>query len=257
MSEDIIIVVVGALLLLLGEEDKFFGVLAFVGARVCQFFHTAAACPFVAEAVAEGRWYEAEERLRDRVMEERAQAYEIAYLLADRRGERLQVAGGYDAVTMCEVESTPMDSGGEGRAVDKDTRLAGKPPESPDVVVANEIVYLYAAVCQAFESGKERTVCLFARVAPEVLVPEVEHVAQQVDARGILSHGAQQCHQAGLVFVGVRYGKGTEMGVRQEVNHVIYDLRIYDVRFIIGTYNYHELTINFQIWVLLDSIKDH
>ena len=219
MSEDVIIVVVAELLLLLGEEDKFLGVLAFVGARVRHFFHTAAACPFVAKAVAEGRGNEAEERLRDWVMEEGAQAYEVAYLLADGRGERLQVAGGYDAIAVCEVERFAMDNGGEGRAVDDDSRLACQPPESPYIVVADEIVHLYAAVCQALEGSEERTVCLFARVAPEILVPEVEHVAQQVDARGVLSHSAQQCHQAGLVFVGVRYGKGTEMGVRQEINH--------------------------------------
>lgn len=214
MSEDVVVVMVAELLLFLCEEDQLLGVLALVGARVCQFFHTAAACPFVAETVAEGWRHEAEKRLRDRVMEECPQAYEVAYLFADRRGERLQVAGGYDAVAVCKVEGSPMDGGCYGRAMDKDSRFAGKPSESPNIVIADEIVYLYAAGRQASEGVEEGAVGLFAGVSPEVLVPEVEHITEEVDGCGILSHGAQQRHQAGLVFLRVRDSTGTEMCVR-------------------------------------------
>ena len=247
MSENVIVVMVAELLLFLGEEDQLFGVLAFVGARVRQFFHAAAARPLVAETVAEARRHEAEEGLRDWVVKECPQANEVANLLADRRGERLQVAGRYDAVAVGKVEGALVDGGCYGRAVDKDTRFAGEPSECPNIMITNEIVHLYAAVRKVSEGGKEGAVGFFVRVAPEVLVPEIEHVAEEVDSRGILRHGAQQRHQATLVFAGVRDGTGTEMGIRKKVNHVIYDLLIYDVRFITGTYNCHELTINFYV----------
>ena len=214
MSEDVVVVMVAELLLFLGEEDQLFGVLALVGARVCQFFHAAAASPFVAETVAKGRRHEAEEGLRDWVVKECPQANEVANLLADRRGERLQVAGRYDAVAVGKVEGAPVDGGCYGRAVDKDSRLAGKPSESPNIVIADEIVHLYAFLRQASEGVEEGAVGLFVGVAPEVLVPKVEHVAKEVDGRGILSHGAQQRHQAGLVFLRVRDSTGTEMCVR-------------------------------------------
>ena len=247
MSKNVIVVMVAELLLFLGEEDQLFGVLALVGARVCQFFHAAAARPLVAEPVAEGRRHEAEERLRDWVVKECPQADEVANLPTDRHGERLQVAGRYDAVAMGKVEGTLLDGGGYGCAVDMNARFAGEPSERPNIVVADEVMYFYAAVRQVPKGVEEGAVGLLVGVAPEVLVPEIEHVAEEVDSRGILRHGAQQRHQATLVFAGVRDGTGTEMGIRKKVNHVIYDLLIYDVRFITGTYNCHELTINFYV----------
>ena len=64
MTKNIEVVVIAQLLLLFGKEDKFFFVLSFVWARMCEFFQTAFFCPFITNVVTPCCRYKAKKTLQ-------------------------------------------------------------------------------------------------------------------------------------------------------------------------------------------------
>ena len=213
-------------------QDEFFAVVALVWTRMTEFLEPASAGPFVAEGVTEGGRKQPEEELRNGMMEEGAQAHETPYALLHISGEQVHVAGRNKSVPVCETHAPALKNDRPGTRMDCDSRIAGEVTKSPDVVVAREVTDGYPLVGELSERAQERLVLPFAArempvavsvlpVVPleEVLVPEVEHVAEEDYLFGVLRHLIKQTDKPLLVLLRVGDYARTEMGVTQKIYH--------------------------------------
>ena len=85
----------------------------------------------------------------------------------------------------------------------------------PEVVVADEIVNLHAEVGEFADFAEQSREALGHGVA--VLVPEVEHVAEEVDGRGLVLDGVEEVHQSPLLGAGMGNGQAAEVGIGEEI----------------------------------------
>ena len=70
-------------------------------------------------------------------------------------------------------------------------------PVCPDVVVAREVVHFHAHICQLRYFSEETGEALGNHIA--VFVPEVEHIAQQVDGSGLGLDAVKEPYQPSLL----------------------------------------------------------
>ena len=75
----------------------------------------------------------------------------------------------------------------------------------PEVVVAHEVVHLHAHVGQFGEFAEEARVALGHHVA--VFVPEVEHIAEQIDRFRLVFYLVEEAHEAAFLRAAVLYGE--------------------------------------------------
>ena len=91
-----------------------------------------------------------------------------------------------------------------------------KIPVSPQVVVAGEEMHLHAHVGQLGKFAEKARVPL--RYDIFIFVPEVEHIAQQIDGGGFSLDAVEEAHEPAFMHSAVRDGQRAEMGVGEEIN---------------------------------------
>ena len=87
--------------------------------------------------------------------------------------------------------------GGLWLFVQDDTTLLLQVFVCPDVVVAREIMTLHSHICQLGNLAEEARKALRYHVA--VFIPEVKHVAQQVDGGSLLLDAVEEAHQSAFL----------------------------------------------------------
>ena len=103
--------------------------------------------------------------------------------------------------------------------MDNHTRMALEPTVGPDIVIADEEMYgnLGCDIAKGSDYGFERS--KMALVGPEILHPEIKHIAQEVDGLGIALHPPQEGDEPLLVLLGVFDHERTKMDIADEVYH--------------------------------------
>ena len=94
---------------------------------------------------------------------------------------------------------------GERLSVDDYPTLFFEIAVGPDVVIAREVVHLYAHIGELGNLSEEPSIALRHHVA--VFVPEVEHVAEQVDGSGFRLDAVEESHQSALLHALMLYGE--------------------------------------------------
>ena len=87
--------------------------------------------------------------------------------------------------------------------------LFGQFAPSPHVVIAREKMHLNAAFGDMSDGAEQLFVLFLTLVFPEVLIPEIEHIAQQVNCTGIAAHVLEQFDHFCLMVGTVRKRAGT------------------------------------------------
>ena len=120
---------------------------------------------------------------------------------------------------MSEIELFAANHDAPWFTVYMDSCLLFKPTKSPYVVIADKEVDVNALVSERSERLQERTVLLFAAVAPEVFAPKIEYVSEQVDGCSILRHVLKHGDKGLLVGLRIINSPWAKMCVGEEVNH--------------------------------------
>ena len=188
----------------LGVEHQRFLVLAHV-VRVLAVhaFQAAVFGPVEAQRHAPARMQGGEEALHRVAVEQHAQHLEA----------RVRVA---QTVAVGQVELLTADFGGQRLAMQDDAALPLQVVAAPDVVVADEEVHLHPEVRQFGHLAQEARVAL-GHDGLE-FVPEVEHVAQQVDGGCLVLDAVQESDQAAFLRPSVGDGERAQVGVGEEVD---------------------------------------
>ena len=208
---DEIVYVLVPLQILLGVAHQKLPVLAHVGCLLAiGALETAMLGPGESESHAPAGMDEVEETLARAVMEHAAQ-------------EPVFGVGVTQPVAVGEVKHLVVDFGSERCLVDDEPALFFQIAVGPDVVVAGKEVYLHAHVCQFGELAEEPCIAFWHHVA--VLVPEVEHVAQQIDGGRLGLDAVEKPHQSPLLGAPVRNGPRAEVCVGEEI-YVLHRLLI-------------------------------
>ena len=132
-------------------------------------------------------------------------------VMEDRANDLERLAGVAQAVAMCQIEYLSIELYGLWLLVEDDTTLALQIFVGPDVVVACEIVHLDTHIGQLGYLAKETGEALRHHIA--VLVPEVEHIAQQIDGSRLVLDTVEETHQSALLHALMRNGEGAKVGV--------------------------------------------
>ena len=112
---------------------------------------------------------------------------------------------------MGKVELFSVDFRGEGFAVNDYPALPGKVIPAPDIMVAGEEVYFHAHIRQ-FGQLAEKAGVAFGHDRAE-LVPEVEHVAQQIYGGCFVFDTVEKVHQPSFLCTSVLDGPRTQVCV--------------------------------------------
>ena len=115
---------------------------------------------------------------------------------------RIRVA---QSVAVCQVELLAVDFGSQRLTVQDDAAFLLEVIAAPDVVVADEEVHFHAEVRQLGQFAQEARVA-FGHDGLE-FVPEVEHVAQQVDGRSLVLDAVQEADQPAFLRPSVGDGE--------------------------------------------------
>ena len=188
------VVNVGVVLdVLAGEQHEVLPALSHIGRFLAAFaLHAAVPGPLQAEPYAPTGVKGREKVLTQTAVEHGANHLEL----------RVGVA---ETVAVGKEEHLSVDFGGERLLVQHYSALALQIVVSPNVVVAREVVHLNPHV------GKLRQFAEKARIALRhhvfVLIPEVEHVAQQIDCRSLVLYAVEKAHQPALLHAPVFYGQ--------------------------------------------------
>ena len=128
--------------------------------------------------------------------------HEVQQTLADTVVEHpfqeLKLAVGIaQTIAMCQIEHASIDVGRQGLAMQDDATLLLQIAISPNIVVTSEIVHFHPIVGQFRDFSKETRVAFRHNML--VLVPEVEHIAQQVDSGSLFLDTVKESHKAALL----------------------------------------------------------
>ena len=123
--------------------------------------------------------------------------------------------GGAEAVTMGQIEHLAVDFRDGVARVQHHAAFFRQVVLHPQIVVPCEIMHLDAQIRQFAELSQEAGVAL--RHDGLVFVPEVEHVAQQIDGGGLVLDTVQEIHQPAFLHAAVRDGQTAQVGVGQKI----------------------------------------
>lgn len=203
MAEDKIIDVRVYLQIVLGK--KYERLLVF--AHVVGFFsidslHATVLGPVQSESHAPSRMKTGEEAAQKAAVENGTEAGELPIAIAK-------------SVAVGQIKRASHDFRGEGGCVDRYAAFFMQIVIDPQVVVAGKEVDFDALVGQFRELAEEAGVALGNYGAE--LIPEVEHVAQQIDAACIVADVFKEVHEPTFLRATVRNGQGAEMGIGYEI----------------------------------------
>ena len=148
------------------------------------------------------RMERAEEHLAGAAVEDAAYEFEVAVGVAE-------------SVTVGEIKHAVVDFDGLGLGVHDDATLLLQVAVGPDVVVAREVVDLYAHVGQFRQLTEKAREAFRHHVAP--FVPEVEHVTEQIYGACLCLYGVKKSHEPPLLRAAMVYRPRTEVGVAKEI----------------------------------------
>ena len=117
---------------------------------------------------------------------------------------------------MGQIEELAVNLTRERGTVERDATLLLQVVATPDVMVAREKMHLHPAVGQLGELAQKAGIS-FGHDSLE-LIPEVKHVAQQIDRCGVVLNLVQEVHQPALLRAAVRDGTRTEVRIRKEID---------------------------------------
>ena len=161
-------------------------------------FQPAVLSPLKAELHAPTRMHGREQRLANAVVEYPAQQFERAAVVAQ-------------AVAVGKMEHLAVNLGGKGLVVHRHATLLLQVVVSPNVVVAREEVHLDAHIGQLRQLAEEAGETLWHHIF--IFIPEVEHVAKEVNGRCLVLDGVEKSHQPALLHPAVRHRERTEVRV--------------------------------------------
>ena len=158
--------------------------------------------PVESQLHAPPRMHEVEHPLAGFVVEHLAQELEL----------RIGIA---ESVAVGKIEHAVVDLDGAGLAVQDDAAFLLQIAVGPQVVVAREIVHFDPVVGKFGELSEETRESLGNDIS--VFVPEIEHVAEQIDGCGFVLDAIEEAHEASFLHSLVGDGKRTEMCVGEEI----------------------------------------
>lgn len=126
-------------------------------------------------------------------------------VVEDGTDELERRVGVAQSVAVGQEKFMAVDFGGLLLLVQYDATLLFEVVVGPDVVVPGKIMDLHAHVGQFRELPQEAGVT--ARHDVAVLVPEVKHIAQQVDGGSLVLDGIEEAYQTAFLCPLVRYGQ--------------------------------------------------
>lgn len=155
-----------------------------VGFPAIDAFQSAMLGPVQSKFYAPARMYGGEERLQGPAVEHGTEEFELPVRVAQ-------------AVAVRQVELLAVYFRGEWFAVDDDAALRSQVVAAPDVMVADEEMYFHAQVRQLGQFAQETGItsgydCL-------ELIPEVEHVSQQVDGGSFVLDAVEEIDKTPLL----------------------------------------------------------
>lgn len=169
---------------LLGVEDERLVLFALVAWRTLALvLETAVLGPFEAEVDTPAGMDAGKHALQQGVVKHAAQEAELA-------------VGVPQTVAMGKIEYLAAYIDRERFVVHDHAALLGQIVLAPDVVVADEEVYLHTAVGELAHLAEEAGVALGHHVA--VFKPEIKHVAQHIHRRGLVLDGVKEVDQTAL-----------------------------------------------------------
>ena len=144
MPENIIIVMLADPLLLFGKQHQFLLLLPLIRAGFCQLFAATISRPIVAKRIAPLRRHETEKLLQRTRVEHAAQEHKSLDFLENKRRIECLPIGRHYPVAMSEKDGFAITGNGSRISMNDYSRAAGKPTESPQIMVADKIVYAYS-----------------------------------------------------------------------------------------------------------------
>ncbi len=106
---------------------------------------------------------------------------------------------------MGQIELLAIDFCGEGLFVQNQSALLCEVIVAPDIVVACEEMHLHTHIRQLRQLAQEAGIALgYHRLE---LIPEVEHIAHQVDGIGLELNLFQEIHQSAFLCAAMLYGQ--------------------------------------------------
>ena len=88
-------------------------------------------------------------------------------------------------------------------------------------MITREDMYVDTFSGQLTDLFAERMVLPFLRIADEILHPEIEHVAEHVDRRGVFTHLFQHLDEFFLMCPASLDRQATQMCITKEIYHVL------------------------------------
>ena len=126
-----------------------------------------------------------------------------------------RLVGVAQAVTMSHEEYLAVDLCSQRLVVQDDAALFFQILLGPDVVVAGEVMYLDAHIGQLRQFAEEAGVAFGHHVT--VFIPEVEHVAEQIDGGRLLLNTVEEAHQPALLHPAVFNSPRTEVSITEKI----------------------------------------
>ena len=108
------------------------------------------------------------------------------------------------SIAMCQVELLAIDFTSHRLAVDDDSTFLFQIVTTPNVVIANEEMYFHAQVGE-FGNLAEET-CVTLRHYQLELIPEIKHIAQQIDSTRLVLDAVKEVHQSAFLRTAMFYG---------------------------------------------------
>jgi len=191
------------LYILLCVEHQMLPVLAHIGRLFPTWpFQARVLGPVQSEPHAPSGMQGGEQHLTDLVVEDALDELEVLVRVAH-------------AVAMRQIEDFPVYLGCLRLLVQHHATLFGQIGIGPDVVVAREVVHLDPHIGQFGDFAQEARKALRYHVA--IFIPEVEHVAQQIDGSRLRLDGIEKTHQTAFLHAAMRNSQRTEVSVAKEI----------------------------------------
>ena len=203
VSEDEIVDIRVRLDVLFGKEHKMFLVLSHVvGFIHFLMFDVAVLCPSQSKTDSPAGVDVGESPLTETIVEDGPNEFERLVRIAH-------------AVTMCEEKLMAIYLCCLGLLVEDNAALFCQVLVSPDVMVACEVMYLNSHVCQFRQLTKKTRKPFGHHIL--VLIPEVKHVAQQVNGCSLFLDAVKKAYQPAFLHTLMWNGQRSKVGIGKEI----------------------------------------
>ena len=142
--------------------------------------------------------------------------HKLAYLTVEEDTEELEfLVGITQSVAMGKEEYLSVYLCCERLLVQYHSTFFLQVVEGPDVVIACEVVYLHTHIREFRQFAEETGISTRHDILE--LIPEVEHVAKEIDGGSLVLDAVEKPDQPALMHSAMVDGKGAQMSVRKEI----------------------------------------